>query len=479
MKRKLTILALAVGLIGALLATAGVAVGATSTHSNYDNLGTLDLLLNDTDGDRFVFSPAEGVPDAGPQALGTAGCRVTPTSGDLVELSADANEPGLKDHVLGVRAVQGEGNGTPCARINNGDGQPDAEKLTIAFTGNLANYAADYAEIGLTLKFGATGLVEAFYGTDPNPVWSVEVPCVEANDCGADSGNDRVPVTVDPGGNLLFDRVEISVVSPSDGSVSLISQPGFETFFNLAGDVTAPTIDLVPPATLNFIVGDEFVDPGYTVSDTVDTDPTVEVTSTVPVYEDDEGVTRVASAGQYDITYTVTDSSENTATATREVNVFDGELFCDQETITVGGADTMEGIFKRLDNWDDSLCFLKPYVLEVAPDGSASTILFDPDGGQNAAYSGKVSAPEKSGDNPTGSTLTYDPTGGFDFENMQWCTDDVDPITFDTDGYVLTATLPGTESWCIAAENTVAVGGGDVLTTWTVYGHDDPRMSGA
>jgi hypothetical protein len=58
---------------------------------------------------------------------------------------------------------------------------------------------------------------------------------------------------------------------------------------------------------------------------------------------------------------------------------------------------------------------------------------------------------------------------------MQWCTDG----TIGTDGYVTSATLPDGETWCIAAESTVTVGNGDVRTTWTVYGHDDPRMSGA
>ena len=158
------------------------------------------------------------------------------------------------------------------------------------------------------------------------------------------------------------------------------------------------------------------------------------------------------------------------------VQKFDGQLICGDVTFTVGGVATMEGTFKRLDNLTNpDSCTAKPYNLNVSPGGAGSTVLFNPVGsGQLAAYSGNVFAPVKQGANPTGSTLQYDAAGGFNFVPMKWCKS----ATF-SGGYVGSAELPAGETWCIAAENTVAVGSGNARTTWTVYGEGDPRMSGA
>ena len=468
--RKLTILALVITMVGALVATAGMAFGGSGGWSDYDDIGRLDLNLNAA-GDQFVFTQS-GQP-AITQTLSTAGCRVNPSSGTLVSLSANGtSQPGLKDHVIGVRSASGEGNGTPCARINNSSTSPNAEILTIEFAGSIADYKADYAEIGLKLKFDATARIEAFDGA--TSVLSVPVLCTGGGgDCGADSGNDRKLVPINPAGNLTFNRVVISIDSPSDGSASLIDAPGYQTFFNLAGDVTAPTIILNPPEVLDLLVGELFEDPGAVVDDNFDPDTTINGVSNVPV----DGAGNATTAGSYTITYNATDSSGNSAEEViRTVNVYDGELDCGDETDVVGGTAAMEGIFRRLDNLS-GICTPKPYTLnESVDEGDVSTILFDPEGDQEAAYSGIVSAPEKTGDNPTGSTLSYDPTGGFDFEAMEWCSDaTIDSVT----GYVTTAELPFGETWCIAAETTVTVGGGEIRTTWTVYGEDDPRMSGA
>lgn len=165
------------------------------------------------------------------------------------------------------------------------------------------------------------------------------------------------------------------------------------------------------------------------------------------------------------------------------VGAFDGELFCDGTTPSVGGSTTMQGIFKRLANLDNATCILKPYNLSVNASGDILT--FDPEdaasGDQDAAYSGKISAPPKPSANPTGAKLKYDPELDGSFADMKWCL----TATIGTDGYVTTADLPPNagpspydEPWCIAAENTAIVSGSKIRTTWTVYGHDDPFFRG-
>jgi hypothetical protein len=68
--------------------------------------------------------------------------------------------------------------------------------------------------------------------------------------------------------------------------------------------------------------------------------------------------------------------------------------------------------------------------------------------------------------------LTYDPTGGNTFRPVQWC---VAP-QFDGSGLVTAATIPAGETWCIASADTRANASGVPITTWQVFGHDDPKF---
>jgi hypothetical protein len=467
--RKLAVLALVVGLVGAMLATAGAASGSVSGAK-------LDLVLNDAGGDSFQLIPAGGS-TTHTQTLTTQACRVNSSGDPLVALSASANAsnpaPGLKDHIMGVKA-QGEGNGTPCARID-GNAAGRGEQLTINFTGDtIGNWYADYAQFGIKLKFGATGRIQALLDGVPVVGLFTTESCT-GSDCGPDSGEDRVLFTLTAGEGQLFNGVRISVDSPSDGSISLLDDPAanLDSYFTLASDTEAPTIVLNGDNPLVLYVGDEFVDPGALVTDNFDPDTTVDGDSTVPV--DEDGI--ITAAGLFTITYNAEDSAGNQTEppVVRDVIVYDGILDCGDETELVGGTAAMEGIFKRLSNIE-GICSPKPYTLnETVDEEFGSTVLFDPVGEQSAAYSGIVSGREKAGNNPTFSTLSYDPEGGFAFVDMEWCFD----ATIDSEtGYVTTAELPEGETWCIAAESTVTVGDGDIRTTWTVYGHDDPRMSG-
>ena len=68
--------------------------------------------------------------------------------------------------------------------------------------------------------------------------------------------------------------------------------------------------------------------------------------------------------------------------------------------------------------------------------------------------------------------LSYDPTGGTTFRPVQWC---VAP-QFDASHQVTSATIPAGETWCIASAATERDAGGVPVTTFQVFGHDDPRF---
>ena len=78
-------------------------------------------------------------------------------------------------------------------------------------------------------------------------------------------------------------------------------------------DVTPPTITLEGDASMTITAGTAYTEPGYTAMDNIDGDITdrVEITGSVNIY----------SAGTYKLTYTVSDSHGNTATAERTVVV--------------------------------------------------------------------------------------------------------------------------------------------------------------
>ena len=78
-------------------------------------------------------------------------------------------------------------------------------------------------------------------------------------------------------------------------------------------DTTSPTITVTGDNPMTIEVGSTFTDPGATATDVGDDD--VEITTTGTVDAD--------TVGSYTITYTATDDSGNTSTATRVVNVVD------------------------------------------------------------------------------------------------------------------------------------------------------------
>ena len=92
-------------------------------------------------------------------------------------------------------------------------------------------------------------------------------------------------------------------------------------------DTTDPTITITGANPYNVTAGTAYSDPGATCTDDTDASPTLTSTSGVDA----------RTAGTYQVTYTCTDSSDNTATATRDVVVTDAPDTTDP-TITITGA---------------------------------------------------------------------------------------------------------------------------------------------
>jgi hypothetical protein len=165
------------------------------------DVGTLRLHL-DSDGDRVVFDPVAAGPNL-VQTFSQSNCKLSSSGASLVGIVGSGTQvnkkpfAGLKDHRIGVGQT-GEGNGEPCARINNDLGQA----LTLSLTGQLASQSIGYAEIDLGFKFNGDAVLQLKKGGPSGTlVDTVTVLCSGLSDCGPDSGgsdNERVILWLDP-----------------------------------------------------------------------------------------------------------------------------------------------------------------------------------------------------------------------------------------------------------------------------------------
>lgn len=172
----------------------------------------------------------------------------------------------------------------------------------------------------------------------------------------------------------------------------------------------------------------------------------------------------VGFTGTDSFTYTAGDGTTTSNSATVTVTVF--PVLCSTGTVTdTDGAVT--GTFVRLS--DSFEC--KRYALDA--NAAAGTVLFSPEGAAQVDYRGYLSfGPAGAPGGVLNLALEYDPNGGFVFQPVLLC---IAP-QFDASGTVTSATLPSGQTWCVASESTVADINGNALTTWQVFGHDDPRF---
>ena len=134
----------------------------------------------------------------------------------------------------------------------------------------------------------------------------------------------------DPSGNYTVQQITVNVLNdPNDDTgrenatgTGTETGMGTGTGTGTAGDA-APVITLTGGSTITHELGDVYTD-SYSVTDDYDPNPTVVVSGTT--FLDQEGGSPYVDSGTigtYTITYTATDSEDNTSTATRTVNVVD------------------------------------------------------------------------------------------------------------------------------------------------------------
>jgi hypothetical protein len=158
----------------------------------------------------------------------------------------------------------------------------------------------------------------------------------------------------------------------------------------------------------------------------------------------------------------------------------DGILDCG-DTVSVGdGITTPQGIITRLNYFTTPECVLKPYTLESTFSDGEQQISFAPDGDVVARYSAALTFLPELATNPLSQVLQYDPEADGTFVDMQWCEDSTITQSIGTAGELVrtatSATLPGGESWCIAAVDGLNLATSQVQLTWWVYGEDDPKF---
>ena len=168
--------------------------------------------------------------------------------------------------------------------------------------------------------------------------------------------------------------------------------------------------------------------------------------------------------GTDSFTYVANDGMVNSNAATVTVTVF--PVICSGQSVSDTDGN-ISGTFFRLT--DSQTC--KRYTIDA--NSAQATVLFDPQGTAQVDYRGLLSfEPQAALLGVLNLLLEYDPTGGTTFRPVLWC---INP-QFDSTGTVTGATLPPGESWCIASEASRGNVSGFVVTTWQVFGQDDPRF---
>jgi hypothetical protein len=412
-----------------------------SVTTDEDTPITFDVLANDSDGDGQTLSVAgTTAPTRGTLAPGATSGTFTYTpnldvsgSDSFTYTITDGTDSATATVNISVTAV----NDRPVA-LNPNVSTDEDTAVVIPVATDVDSTVLDAVCTGVT---GGTvtnlGNGSIRYVPAANVNGSVTFTCTVTDDRGAST---TVPATVNVGVNAVNDPPvagddsaevnENTTLTPSSVTIDVVAN---DTDVDAGAVLTVQSASGAAHGTLTFSGG------------------------TVTYVPD------LHYVGADSFTYTVTDG-QATDTATVGITVF--QVICSGDTVTDSDG-AIAGTFERLT--DDQVC--KRYVLEA--DAAEGTVLFTPDGAAQVDYRGFLTFdPQPAPSGTLSLLLEYDPTGGFSFQPVQWC---IDP-QFDGVGAVVSATLPGTETWCIASETTRGAAGGQVVTTWQVFGHDDPRF---
>lgn len=237
--RNLTVLAVLLGLVGAILVTTA-AFGEPGTPIVVDQ-GVLRLHMEDGDhtptDDYFRYQPITGVDQTQYIEQGSK-CDQLSLVGPLVVLEAAAGNPGQVDDGLGVRVTGPQG--TRCGQIDDG------EQLILRLGSALSGKKIEYAEIDFEIKYDATVLVDFYDGG----TWvdDQEIACdPELSDCGPDSTDgDNYRELVAPPNGAVFDEIRLSLI-PSGPNAAASLEGGADGTAALPGGLgeSLDTLDSV------------------------------------------------------------------------------------------------------------------------------------------------------------------------------------------------------------------------------------------
>lgn len=505
-KRILTLAA-----VGTLAAVSTVAISLTSwLGASAVDTSAVHLHLG-TDAQQFTFGTT-----VQNLTVGRNNCAIT-SAEPLIKLTSSAtggkSSPGLANYGLGVRESPSSGNGSPCAQIAG------SEVLTIQPGTQLANRKFRQVRLDLemtgdaevTVKISNGGAPEIYtlqtgrsidpeqtqepgyvntspYLVSSSPGDEVDA-CASPNSSGPNSfGSDNCQWTITP--SFEFNKIEVSSV---DGTVSIEGGGDFpagsdnDTLFVLGGSAPVAVNDPAGATDDPLPVQKNTATPINVLANDTDADNDPLTVAAGSVSDPPHGTAAV----QANQTILYTPDTDYVGLDSFTYRAFDGTAVSNLATVRVRVCGTSTGplpdgvtaTFERLS--DPDACKSNT----ISFDASDTSILFSPNGeGDAVQYRGTISFGPKDltlvDDNSSPNngaivlSLKYDVTGGTNYAAVPWC---IDP-QYDDDHNVISATLPNeVDTWCIADESTgaTALGPDDqqqVITTWQVYGIDDPRF---
>ena len=414
-------LALAFGLLlGGIAPASGQTQGQTGTLGN---AGVLRLRLGAQD--HLRFEPPTGSATTQSLSVGSQ-CRLSPPSSSLAIFSATGSGnsyPGFNGDAIGVKGG-GEGQGTPCGRIDPG------QTLTMDLGSDLDGKLIDFAELDVELKGNATLLVAGYLVDESGATFMGDDEYFsDGSDSGPDSGdldNYRIRFPKD-GSKTTVNRLVFSI-----GSVGGASLEG--------GSDGTGACDTQDSAACN---------PG--LGQTTDHDPNT------------QGI------------QPTTDSLFHLVRA-------DGVLDCGQTADPQGGNGEPLNSLVRLDNatGTPAECIPIPYDLESDVIGTQQfTTLLKDLLGQDAQFEWTVTwAPEVGTYMEDETQFDFDLDGTF--SKIQLCLPDgtVGPADGFPDLPVSLEDPPARDPWCVKFTSTTLITGGPnngkVVVTETYYGKGDP-----
>ncbi len=210
-----------------LLLTGSVTPGQAQTTLTLPDVGVVRLHMGaDAKYVRFDAANGSGGYTAGvPSPITVSSCAATVTGPLSVTPTPapSAGKLGLVDNELGVQ-VKGEGNGTPCGRV---DGLSQA--LTLQLAAPVATKEFDYAELDVEVKFGGTVRADLYMGTQLMGTERLFTSGV--SDSGPDSADgDNYRWRLPAAGSSVFNKIVLTVDSSTPGGA-----------FSLAGGADGTT----------------------------------------------------------------------------------------------------------------------------------------------------------------------------------------------------------------------------------------------